>query len=372
MQLKSFESYKDTLYYCRFCPMCKPAADVANVTNLESHSTRGRAVLLWRIATGKAEFTKRDVELLYQSTLDTISESWCINHFSVSDYILAARQEVVKQNLQPKSVKLALELERTTAPCPQSDTILLASEAAEVGGEARLTTAVAVLAKLGIATTVYQQTNGIISYSLGDMDQAKAQVERVVAALKAAGAKLVIADGNKTYFALTKMAERLGVALPTGMKVVSLTGILHQHQKALPRQNDQRKVYVHDCKSTFFLGDTLATDEALQPHCDSNEDALGTGTVYTMPRDLIDSLGMERLFGVWSRSLAKSSGVDDGLWITYPMLAQKLALQRLAYAKNLEAELIVTDSLASAEYLSHVVQEDGGGMEVVWLPELYR
>ncbi len=372
MQLKSFESYKDTLYYCRFCPMCKPAADVANVTNLESHSTRGRAVLLWRIATDKADFTKRDVELLYQSTLDTVSESWCINHFPVSDYILSARHEVIKRSLQPKSVKRALELELSVAPCPAGETILLASEAAEVGGDTRLATAVGLLAKLGIAATVYQQTNGIISYSLGDMDQAKAQTERVVAALQAAGAKLVITDGPKTYYALTKMAKRLGVVLPAGMKVVSLTEVLHQHQNALPVRKDQRAVYVHDCKSTFFIGDTLATDEALQPHCDGNEEALGTGAVYTMPRDLIDNLGMKRVFGVWSRSLAKSSGVDDGLWITYPMLAQKLALQRLAYAKNLEAELIVTDSLASAEYLSNVAQEDGGGMEVVWLPELYR
>lgn len=372
MQLKSFESYKDTLYYCRFCPMCKPAADVANVTNLESHSTRGRAVLLWRIATDKADFTKRDIELLYQSTLDTVSESWCINHFPVSDYILSARNEVVKRGLQPKSVKRALELEHAVAPCPASETILLASEAAEVGGEARLATAVDLLAKLGIAATVYQQTNGVISYSLGDMEQAKAQIGRVVEALKATGAKLVIADGPKTYYALTKMAERLGVALPAGMKVVSLTAILHQHQKTLPKRQDQRNVFVHDCKSTFFLGDTLATDEALQPHCEGNENALGTGAVYSMPRDLVDNLGMKRVFGVWSRSLAKSSGVDDGLWITYPMLAQRLALQRLAYAKNLEAELIVTDSLASAEYLSNVVQEDGGGMEVVWLPELYR
>lgn len=372
MQLKSFESYQETLYHCRFCPMCKPAADVANVTNIESHSTRGRAVLLWRIATGKADFTKRSVELLYQSTLDRMSESWCINHFEVSDYVLSARSEVAKKGLLPDSVKKALELEHSVVPCAKGETIFLASEAAEMGAEKRVKIAIELLKKLGISATVYQQTNGAISYSLGDMEQAKGQVERLIAALKTAGAKLIIADGPKTVFALTKMVERLGVTLPAGMKVTSLSEVLHQHSKELKVCKDERTVFFHDGQSAAFLGDTLATDGALQPYLHGgSEDVLGTGAIYTVPRDLVDKLGMKRAFGVWSRSLAKSCGVEDALWITYPKLAEQLAHQRLGYVKDLGAEALVTDSLLSAEYLSKIVQESGEGIEVMWLPELY-
>ncbi|RKY01203.1 MAG: hypothetical protein DRP54_04095, partial [Spirochaetes bacterium] len=70
IKIRTLEEYRKYLYGCRFCPMCKPASDVANVTFLESHTTRARAMMLWRILNGYSDFSERDVELLYQSTLD--------------------------------------------------------------------------------------------------------------------------------------------------------------------------------------------------------------------------------------------------------------------------------------------------------------
>jgi hypothetical protein len=49
--------------------------------------------------------------------------------------------------------------------------------------------------------------------------------------------------------------------------------------------------------------------------------------------------------------LAKTSGADDGLWLTYPHLAAGLADQRLDYAASLGAETIVTDSPLAASFL---------------------
>ena len=66
---------------------------------------------------------------------------------------------------------------------------------------------------------------------------------------------------------------------------------------------------------------------------------------------MLDALGAERIFGNWTRSLAKTSGADDGLWLTYPKLADGLAEQRLDFAERLGAKIIVTDSPLAASFL---------------------
>ncbi len=83
-----------------------------------------------------------------------------------------------------------------------------------------------------------------------------------------------------------------------------------------------------------------------------NEDEFGLGPVYAAPRRLLDVLGAQRVFGTWTRSLAKTSGADDGLWLTYPNLAEGLAAQRLDYAERLGAEMLVTDSPLAASFLA--------------------
>lgn len=79
-------------------------------------------------------------------------------------------------------------------------------------------------------------------------------------------------------------------------------------------------------------------------------------------------MGMERLYSTWSRSLCRSCGADDGLWLTYPKLAAGLARQRLQEAKRLGAEILITDSLLCAQHLAKYCAE--GDVRVVWLPEL--
>jgi Fe-S oxidoreductase len=82
---------------------------------------------------------------------------------------------------------------------------------------------------------------------------------------------------------------------------------------------------------------------------------------------LLDGMGVRRIFGAWTRGLAKSCGADDGLWQTYPDLAAGLARQRLEYARSLGARLIVTSSPLCASFLTrHQGQADP---PVAWLPE---
>jgi Fe-S oxidoreductase len=79
---------------------------------------------------------------------------------------------------------------------------------------------------------------------------------------------------------------------------------------------------------------------------------------------------MERVYTVWARSLCRSCGADDGLALTYPHLAEKLALRRLQEAGELGAEMIVTDSPLCAQHLRET--RSSTDVEIRWLAELIK
>ncbi len=101
-----------------------------------------------------------------------------------------------------------------------------------------------------------------------------------------------------------------------------------------------------------------------------DEAAFGVGAVYEAPRHLLESLGVTRVFGTWTRSLSRTSGADDGLWMTYPHFAAGLAQQRLDYAEELGAEMVITDSPLAASFLSQHVGDRN--IKVRLLSELFE
>lgn len=371
MTLNALSHYQDTLYGCRFCPMCKPANEVANLTQYESHTTRARAMLLWRILNGMTQWTPRGVELLYESTLDSISEAWCVSHYAVSDYVLAARAEVYAAGLAPKVVRDALDIP-TAAPQPvKAATLLLAGEFAELGSAERLPAGLAALKATGVAAETVVIPSGALAYSLGAHDQAKQQAQAVSDFIRTSGAQTIIADGPQTLWALHKIYSALGITLPAGLTITSLAeylaGALTMGQLSVPEHGD-KKTFLHDSRSAALLADSLAKAETIQPGYRGDEANLGAGVVYDAPRKLTDAMQMQRVYSVWQRSLSKSSGADDGLWLTYPKLAAGLARQRLDAAQQSGAQVVITDSPLSAAHLGHFAGEYN--LAVYWLPEL--
>ena len=362
MTANGLSDYADTLYGCRFCPMCKPAGEVANLTLLESHATRARAIMLWRIANGMAEWEPRGVELLYQSTLDSISEAWCISHYPVSGYMLAARAQVYAAGLAPEPVRQALRVTvEPPAPVP-AEGLLLAGEAAELADETPVQSALAALAEAGLRVKPALMLSGALAYSLGARDQARQQAEAVAAFLRASGARTVIADGPGTLWALKRIFPALGVSLPTGVTVTSVAEALAEavdRGQLQPPPRPGVKVFVHDSRDAAFLADELAQAEVIQPGYRGEEVRLGAGAVYDAPRRVVEAMGMARCYSVWQRALSKSGGADDGLWRTYPTLAEGLARQRLAEARRVGAELVNTDSTLSDAHLARFAGEAG-------------
>jgi Fe-S oxidoreductase len=370
MLMKNLREYKDTLYGCRFCVMCKPATEVSNLTQLESHTTRARALMLWRIAEGIAEWQPRDIELLYQSTLDSISQAWCVVDYPVSEYVLAARAEVYAAGLAPQAIRQALARFIVAQSVAKNDVLFLASEAAELENESASEPASRALERVGVKPSVATVLNGALAFALGDAPRAAEQAKQVVELIRQCGARTVIADSAQTLWALRRIYPALDVALPDGINVIALSEFFADaiKQRRVSLSRISQKILFHDCRAATLVADAMPQAEAIQPGYRGDEETLGKGTVFDAPRRVLDALGATRLYSAWSRVLCKSCGADDGLWLTNPKLAQGLARQRLDEAKRLGAELLVTDSVLCATHLKRAARD--GDVAVKWLPEL--
>lgn len=371
MTTHALKEFNDKLYGCRFCPMCKPAGEVLNITQMESHSTRARALLLWRIANEMLEWQPRIAELIYQSTLDSISEAWCVNHYPVSGYMVAARHEAFTAGVAPQCVLDALEVDLATPQVWQADVLLLGGEAAQLGGQEALTPAVEALAQARIDAQPVVMMTGALAYALGAFDLARDQAMAVAELVRKSGATTIIADGPQTLWALIKIYPDLGVALPEEVTLTSVVGVLAtastDGRLQLPA-NEGVSVFLHDSRAATLLADQLPIAEVIQPGYVGDEVKLGDGDIFNAPRQLLDAMGMKRQYSVWSRALSRSTGADDGLVLTYPDLAADLAKARLSEAKRVGAEVLVTTSLLDALHLN--AHDDVSGLTVRWLPSL--
>jgi hypothetical protein len=368
--MNRLEAHKKDLYELRYSPMCKPAGEVANLTQLESHTTRARTLMLWRIAAGHLSWGPREVEILYQSTLDSISEAFDIFHYPISRYMLDARADVWEAGLAPQHIKNLVQAEQDTlqqAPpkLPEGSSLLLASELAQLTGDHYLLALRSALQATGMDVQIWMEKSGALAFALGAREVASQQAGNIIEGIKTSQATTLITDGPETAWAVNKILPELGLTLPEGVRVRSFNELLVEKPPRSQRQADS--VFVHDSRSAYFLANQLPGHLAVLPEVIEDEVNFGEGSVYEAPRQLLDSMGVQRVFGAWTRGLAKSCGADDGLWLTYPDLAAGLARQRLEYARNLGATSIVTSSPLCANFLAqHQGEADPA---VYWLPE---
>ncbi len=359
----SLDNYLDTLAGCRFCPMCKPASEVGNLLLIESHSTRARAMMLWSIAAGHAEWSDRKIEILYQSTLDGISQSWCVSHRAVTEYVRAAREQVWKSEMAPEVVVSAVE--RTTrgrsASASRSDTVLLAGEFAEWGDEEA-----AGVAAAAMGVDVVTAPTGATAYALGASDVAAETLGRTVGLLRAA--QRVIADGPQTYWMLTTVLPQIEIEWAAEVVTIS-EYLLDSSELALSTGiGNGATAFFHDSRAATYLADSLAESKALDPSFTGPDEALGTGNSYELPRAVIDALGLPRVATRWSRSLSRSCGADDGLWATYPLIASDLAAATVRTAEEAGADILVVDSPIASALLADV--RGHPGITVCWIADL--
>ena len=186
--MSRLSAHKQALYELRFSPMCKPAAEVSNLTQIESHTPRARTMMFWRIAEGIIEWGPREVELLYQSTLDSISQAFDVFEYPISEYMLDARADVWEAGLAPERVKQAVERANGSSAAPKAENLLLTGEISQLGDESLLAPMRAALKTAGSDASAWITPTGALAYALGAWEVAKMQASQVVAGINESGA----------------------------------------------------------------------------------------------------------------------------------------------------------------------------------------
>ena len=369
--MKRLDTHKKALYELRFSPMCKPAGEVSNLTQQEGHTTRAHVIMMWRVAEDMIDWGPREAELLYESTLDSISEAFDVFHYPISRYMLDARADVWDAGLAPDCVKevVAATSAQTVEIPPivaEGGALLLASEIAQLGDTSLLDSMRVALQNAGVDASSWVAPSGALTYALGAHAVAKEQALKVMEGIRDSGAQTIIADGPETAWVLKNIYPAFDLGLAEDVTVRLLSEVLAEAQA--PPKREVGTVFVHDSRPAYLIADGAPDTRAILPGHFDDESIFGSGIVYEAPRHIVDSVGGQRVFGTWTRALAKSSGSDDGLWLTHPGLAAGLAEQRLDYAVGLGAAMLVTDSPIAAAHLSKYVGERP--LEVKLLSEL--
>ena len=284
--------------------------------------------------------------------------------------MLDARADVWDTGQAPSTVIDAIEdlQEYPALEFPElnrENSIILGGELALIK-EKKLSEMLGTLQNTVNKTPVWVTPTGSVEYILGARERAHERAEAVVEGISKSGVKKVIADSPETAWMLKKVYPAFGLKLPEDLTVTLLSETLTGKSSLKHKRMDQ--VFLHDSRSAYLIAEGLPSHQAVLPGYLDNEEDFGSGSVYDAPRQLLDSIGCERVSGTWIRALAKSCGSDDGLWLTYPDLASGLANQRLDYITGLGVEIIVCGSPLCASYLKETAQD--GDIPVYWLPEL--
>ena len=340
------------------------ACEVFNLTKQESHSTKGRALLLWRIVAGHSSFNNRDAEIVYQSTLDTISQAWCVHGYPVGEYVHAARCELVKNGTPPLPVSHVLENLPAPTEAPKASTVFLTETSIDPE-------ALKILA--GGIPEIWVSSTGRIPYALGDIDSAKEIADEVSEKIRRAGIKTLIVDGPVGLYTFTILYKDLKANLPDDLKIIPLSAAIEEalnESLISPRVGNSRTYFIHDSRTAFYLADESADDTVLQPALSDCEKGSGIGEVFDRPRRICEKAGCQIVESVWTKAMSRSSGADDALDLTYPKLAEGLAKARVEQVKTIGADAIICESFTDALSLSNAsVHEDDP--EVIWLPKLF-
>jgi Fe-S oxidoreductase len=334
--------------------MCSPFGEVGNILNDEPHSTRIRALILWRILKGYDEWSRDIGRLLYESTLDSVSQAWCINHYPVADYIIAARADIFDAGVAPTSVadyaiREEMKFNRPFKSLAASDSDVIFYPGDSIAGE-NLPAVEAILkllvhSDLGVAIPKALHDCGGLAYCLGREELAKGRAVRVVESVK--GYSKILVDGPLSYWMLKRIYPRFGVSLPEDVEVWSILDFLLDLLPELPVP----KALVGG--KVYLVG---------------SEFSRLTNKGYASFRELISRL--EGVDAVESKDVlewAAGSGAGGALHISAPRLAAQVSEARLDEARKSGASHVVCDSALD---VSHMKSISAGEIAISTLPEL--
>lgn len=222
----NIDNFQEDIKKCRFCFMCRHLSGVSNVTFREADTPRIRTAMVYGITLDKSKLSNADfIETIYSADLSAACRFHCVNHFDETGIVLAARRDIVENDLAPEDVNAIAKKLVAENPAPKisgtgdvlyyvdSDTAALASEAKAFDKIAK---------KAGVKYRVAKGgSTGKALYVLGFAEAAKLAAEAFAEAVNKTGVKTVVVSSPAAYDALVNDFKAWGVKLDAKVMHVS-------------------------------------------------------------------------------------------------------------------------------------------------------
>lgn len=369
------EKYRKTIEACRFCPMCKVACTVGNITKNEANYPRGKALILFTILKKMREFDEDIIERIYQCAICGLCKDWCISDYDIPELIMAARADIVNSGkIPPRVLEIYENIKKTENPYAMTNddeeiSAVLDKEIRKTGKRAKILyfigdtllphpeifeATIKILNYAGINFTILPKENrGVeLLYQLGFRREAEGLAKENAEVIKKARCEVIITSDADEYLAFKRDYPTLGANLNSDIKIMHTTeyiNLLLQENKLSFSREINKSVTYHDPSS---LGRYLGFYEA--------------------PREVIKAIpGVKFKEMRWNKDKARCCGAGGGLLFTNPEIAAKAAENVIDEAIEIDAEIITTASpLCKQSLIKHEEKLQRNSVEVYDITEL--
>jgi Fe-S oxidoreductase len=344
-----------TIESCRFCFMCRHVCTAGVVSGRESDTPRGRALILFKILKGHADYTPELIDAVYRCCLCGLCETWCKADCSPPAAALAARADLVAQGKAPLAAEtIRNQLLQTGNPFglpPEERFLALGSadlfrQQAEVVYYVGCDTAyrqphvaaamLKILAAAKVAFTLLrnERSTGKPLWLLGYRDEARAMATQLAAAICSARPKVLVTTCPSAFDAFKSDYPAMGCDLG-GIEILHATQYIDRlmEQKTLVLRGQ-------DAVTATFLDGTY----------------LGrTRAVFEEPRRILARIGGINLREMaWTRELAYACGESGGVFrLLHPELSRRMAARVQEEATKTGARMLVTTCPATKSLLQN-------------------
>lgn len=361
--MKAFQDYLPIYDGDRYCLMCRHMCPVERVTKREATTPHGWALLVASVNRGMLKWDDETIDLLYQCADCGLCQANCATDRPLPAALVAARAEIVRLGLAPKSVKdLEDKLERSAVSRqgaasrgqPSSVRRQPGDLGLFIGAAESSPRTVEAAQKLFKAAGAGEFTclgtgrsSAYLAYTVGLWEGASQLAQETVAEIQTSGVEKVITLSAEDAHMLKHVLPELGFSLPPSMQVLELVEFLGQKVEQGQLQFMKRDFGVftyHDpCHTPRLPGRADAARRLLAA-------ISGSG-----PNEML-----------WRDKRAAPCGAVGGLTYTQPKLAADMARARLGEAKSTGAQVLLTDDPGCIAHL----EKNSDGVRVVNLIEL--
>lgn len=369
------EKYRKTIEACRFCPMCKVACTVGNITKNEANYPRGKALILFTILKKMREFNEDIIERIYQCAICGLCKDWCISDYDIPELIMAARADIVDSGkIPPRVLGIYEDIKKTGNPHAtiydnEEISAVLDKKIRKIGKRAKILyfigntvfsrpeigeATIGILSYTGTDFTILSKENrGVeLLYQLGFRKEAEGLAKENVEVINKTRCEVIITSDADEYLAFKRDYPRLGANLNSDIKIMHTTeyiNLLLQENKLSFSREINKSVTYHDPSS---LGRYLGFYEA--------------------PREVIKAIpGIKFKEMRWNKDKARCCGAGGGLLFTNPEIAAEAAENVIDEAIEIGTEIIVTASpLCKQSLVKHEEKLQKNSVEVYDITEL--